>query len=371
MNRNKLAESLQKEIIDTVDDNDGRKRILFKWINRTWIFVAICMFIIDMIFQERLVALFLLGYLAFTAVAGYLFIHHPKYKNTSTSILMWLIVLESILLFIPGTIVGAADGFSPMWFVVMPVMYMYLLGQRKGAILCGILTLFFMFAFWTPAGRSLLAYDYSLSFYRRFPVLFLASSAIALLEAYFRNLTQARLVEIRDRNQYLSNHDGLTGAINRHGYYEFIGSHFEELSHNEVFAMLVEIDFFKKVNDTYGHHAGDIVLQGVTKVMKQEAGEEQNRDVLASKKHVAVCRWGGEEFIIIGAMRDAMDLAERIRKRVEATTFEAEGQQIHVTVSIGVALGHLHEQEDMERLIKQADVKVYESKQGGRNRVTV
>ncbi len=127
--------------------------------------------------------------------------------------------------------------------------------------------------------------------------------------------------------------------------------------------LIMDIDFFKKVNDTYGHLAGDLVLQQIGQLLKQMTRHE---DVVA--------RYGGEEFIVMLRGSDeeaAYQMAERIRKEVESFVFEFEEKAIPVTISLGLCTLEV-DAEDIttESMVKTADERLYASKQGGRNRVT-
>lgn len=129
--------------------------------------------------------------------------------------------------------------------------------------------------------------------------------------------------------------------------------------------LLLDIDFFKKINDRHGHQAGDEVLVAMVKLVSKELREV---DVLA--------RYGGEEFLIIAPhtnLLDATNVAERVRKCVEAHTFSLPNglggvSEIKVTVSIGVA-SSADGAADEERLVQVADKNLIQAKQDGRNRV--
>jgi two-component system cell cycle response regulator len=126
--------------------------------------------------------------------------------------------------------------------------------------------------------------------------------------------------------------------------------------------IMCDIDFFKKVNDTHGHMAGDFVLQQVAAILKDTVRSE---DVLA--------RYGGEEFIIILRQIDeegAYLLAERIRAKIAERAMEFEGTKIPVTMSLGVASLEDQSIENQDALIQHADEMLYVSKENGRNRTT-
>jgi diguanylate cyclase (GGDEF)-like protein len=126
--------------------------------------------------------------------------------------------------------------------------------------------------------------------------------------------------------------------------------------------LLCDIDFFKRVNDTYGHDVGDQVIKGFADVMRRV---KRDIDVVA--------RIGGEEFVFLCEEtndKGALQLAERIRTELEATRFLTEQGDIKVTSSVGVATFPAAGQ-DWEALFKCADEALYASKRGGRNRVTL
>ena len=122
---------------------------------------------------------------------------------------------------------------------------------------------------------------------------------------------------------------------------------------------ICDIDFFKKVNDTYGHNAGDAVLKHVADLFK-----------CSTRACDGIYRWGGEEFIAImpnTELEEAAMAAERMRSNVEASVCKFEDLEIKVTMSFGVS--QLSPVKSIEENIKVADEKLYEAKSTGRNRV--
>ncbi len=152
--------------------------------------------------------------------------------------------------------------------------------------------------------------------------------------------------------------DFLTGLKNRYAMNKALR---DELARAERYgeplsALFLDIDYFKKVNDRYGHDTGDEVLRGVAAVI---ASALRGSDIAS--------RWGGEEFLIIAPHSNAAEagaLAERIRRAIEAATM---GQAIRVTVSIGHT--SYRKGDDIDALVNRADKALYNAKEGGRNRV--
>jgi diguanylate cyclase (GGDEF)-like protein len=167
--------------------------------------------------------------------------------------------------------------------------------------------------------------------------------------------------QLRDRNADLdriSRTDVLTDLYNRrHLEEELVRHHVDARRHNDpLCVLLLDIDHFKHVNDTYGHPSGDVVL-----VMFADRLRAQLRggDIAG--------RWGGEEFLVLLPRTDlagAMVVAERIRHATEATPVVASGRDISVTVSGGCALGPGNSTEEM---VHAADSRLYAAKAAGRN----
>ncbi len=157
--------------------------------------------------------------------------------------------------------------------------------------------------------------------------------------------------------------DGLTKAFNKKYFLDRLETEIAYARRHAAHLSLVmfDVDHFKKVNDTYGHLAGDYVLAKLAKVALAAVRTE---DVFA--------RYGGEEFGVICRgvpLPSAGILAERLRANVEATLFEHDGQRMPITISVGVA-GHPEAPvETVAQLIEAADQALYEAKRGGRNRV--
>ncbi len=156
--------------------------------------------------------------------------------------------------------------------------------------------------------------------------------------------------------------DGLTQVYNKRYFLETLEREMGRAQRyrRDLSLIIFDIDHFKKINDTYGHLAGDHVLKHLALVIKSRIRRE---DILS--------RYGGEEFAIILPEIDsdnAVQFAEKIRKLIEKAVFKFEETEIPVTISIGVAT-YRGEHSDVNEFIKVADDKLYEAKMQGRNRV--
>ena len=163
--------------------------------------------------------------------------------------------------------------------------------------------------------------------------------------------------------EHISRTDALTGLDNRRHLEERLDEQFEHAKRlGEAFSVVMcDLDKFKSVNDTYGHQAGDRVLEQLAGILKREAREIDR-----------VGRYGGEEFVYIlpGAQLDsAVTFAERVRRAIEAHTFAFDSESIRRTGSFGVA-GWPHPRlADCDSLVRAADDALYVAKETGRNRV--
>ena len=174
-------------------------------------------------------------------------------------------------------------------------------------------------------------------------------------------LVRTRLYEQTER---LATTDGLTGLLNRRTFNAQLQSRLREAQRYKrpLSLLLLDIDHFKKVNDTHGHPAGDAVLRGVASVAQAQARESD-----------LVARYGGEEMALVlpeTDARGALAIAERIRAAVAAAQHPTEQGSLRVTLSVGVATWP-GSGDDPEALLESADKALYRAKQGGRNRVEV
>jgi diguanylate cyclase (GGDEF)-like protein/PAS domain S-box-containing protein len=168
--------------------------------------------------------------------------------------------------------------------------------------------------------------------------------------------------EIRLRNeelQVLAKRDPLTGVANRRAFFEWLERAFAvaQREGQNLCCLMVDIDHFKRVNDTHGHSAGDEVIRRIAEALTAEV-----------RSGDSVCRYGGEEFCVFlpGApIEAAAAVAERLRRRIESPGFA----RVPVTASFGVSSSRFGATKPTE-LISQADDALYASKQAGRNRVT-
>lgn len=187
------------------------------------------------------------------------------------------------------------------------------------------------------------------------------SDSIYQYQTSLEQKVKERTVELRNKNkelEILSITDKLTGTFNRIKLDQSIENALLRANEfNEPFGIIIiDIDHFKKVNDTFGHQVGDAVLISFASILKESV-----------RKTDIVGRWGGEEFIVIcfgATLSNTFALAQKLKEKIEKFKFDTVGQK---TASFGVA--SYQKKENIESIIKRADEALYKAKQEGRNRV--
>ncbi|SFV59535.1 diguanylate cyclase/phosphodiesterase (GGDEF & EAL domains) with PAS/PAC sensor(s) [hydrothermal vent metagenome] len=250
------------------------------------------------------------------------------------------------------------------WVMFVPIFLIPLHGYKKGT---AISILFYVIVF-------IIAYfgigewqngEWNFHSYIRF----VASSSILLYVIYINeyaiyqtNLLLYKKEENEKRYikklQEFAELDYLTKIYNRRKISKLLEIEFKRSKRYKVgFCLaIVDIDYFKKINDTYGHNTGDEVLVGFTNIIKSSIRET---DIFG--------RWGGEEFVIIfthSTMQESYSKCEKIRQKIQESNFEG----VHITCSIGIAC-YNDTIENTHELIAQADKALYKAKEMGRNMV--
>jgi two-component system, cell cycle response regulator len=172
---------------------------------------------------------------------------------------------------------------------------------------------------------------------------------------------QTQLIEARETLRIQASHDSLTGVWNRRAILERLGDELARAGREgtPVAVALADLDHFKRINDSYGHAAGDAVLC-----------EAVNRMRVSLRLYDAIGRYGGEEFLMVlpgCTTQDAVKLADRLRMSIGQETVEVTGRHIVVTSSLGVAASDTIPVLDAASLIRAADTALYRAKAGGRN----
>jgi len=173
--------------------------------------------------------------------------------------------------------------------------------------------------------------------------------------------TQEQLQETLEKLEHIASTDDLTGLLNRREMNSRILYEFKRLKRTEfvMSVLILDLDFFKTINDKHGHMCGDVVLQEVARVLQQEFRETDS-----------IARWGGEEFLVLmpaTSLKQALKVSQRVLQKLGAEPIAFEQVELIVTASGGVC--EIDKDSDIDVSIKHADDLLYKAKALGRNKV--
>ena len=339
---------MRKKLSVILTDDEKRKELQYISIFLLFFFVSAFMTILNIITHKGILTIATAVFSVLCLINFFLIRKGGKFGTVVASVLF---SVEMVLLFTFFLISGNPDGFSSLWIAMLPACGMLLFGRKRAAILSGVMFAILVFFFWIPTGRSLLQYEYNHTFMMRFPIFYLAFFLLSALLETIRSVTQKELDKLREKYKYYAAHDYLTNLLNRQGLEEWYST-FDALGEQAV--LMIDIDHFKNVNDSYGHDVGDLVLASVAREIQRMADTR-------------VCRWGGEEFVVWFSDSGKMCDPEKIRASIEKTEIHIPNSEkvLHVTVSVGIAKGT----EKLSTLVKDADEAMLQAKNKGRNRI--
>ncbi|ARU58745.1 signal transduction diguanylate cyclase [Oleiphilus messinensis] len=328
---------------------------VLQWLTYAGVFVLIAIGI-KSILSEHLRHGYILFVFALLMMLNLVILHRTGSGNTFLRIFIGIVAA----LFIYLVATGGESNTGPLWFYVFPPLIFYMLGLRQGLVVMTSCLLVIAVIFKFPELPFVIT-EYNPDFQLRF----LTSMTFVTVFSYILDFSRRRarndLIDLAERYDLASRTDELTRLSNRRDmrnrldteYYRFKrhGHHFS--------VVLMDIDHFKRINDGYGHDAGDEVLKDFAKLLKEHS---RHLDVIS--------RWGGEEFLILlpeTSLVQALALAERLRFAVESAEFSYQSMLIPVTMSAGVC--SISQFESIEGLLRQTDINLYEAKMKGRNRI--
>lgn len=272
-------------------------------------------------------------------------------------------IVLSTLMFTYVSVSAVENGSAILWLFAYPPIVFYISDARVGVGTCimgfmGIALLFF-----SPLSDQLLDLPYSTSF----RITMLVALGFEMITCYILDRSRRRsklsLLALAQEFEYAAKHDTLTGLANRREALAQLEAEYERyLRTSRPFSvLLVDIDLFKNVNDTYGHHVGDELIVLVAITLQEEA-----------RKMDTSARWGGEEYLILLPETDtggAVQIANRIREAIAEKTVMVGQTAAGCTASIGVAT--ITEGESIDKLLQRSDEALYRAKALGRDRVCV
>lgn len=267
-----------------------------------------------------------------------------------------ILLIQTMALFV-YLIAGTAGSISVLWICLLPVGGVLFFGMKKTIWLCASMILVLLFMFFSPAGESLTIHLYPLSVRIRIFIFFIAFSVVALFLEQNRISTVKELDDVRKKYQFLYSHDALTNALSRHAFNEIISSHIMDIKNFPIGFILIDIDFFKTMNDTMGHHKGDLLLQKTYTIIQEATSSD-------------IFRWGGDEFaVFLTGKTNVKEIAEKICTTFATSINKDPEFTSKTTVSIGAILINRKTSITTAALLSEADNCLYSAKELGRNQV--
>ncbi|MGQ7273593.1 GGDEF domain-containing protein [Marinobacter sp. V034] len=256
---------------------------------------------------------------------------------------------------------GGESNTGPLWLYVFPPLVFYLTSLRAGSLLLGLYLAFCLLVFMSP-DLPFVTGTYAPDFKLRFIVTLMFESIFCFVLEASRRRARNQLVKLANSHEQAARTDELTGLPNRRDMhlqlnnelarYQRSGRHFS--------AVLIDLDHFKRINDEFGHDAGDQALQEFADLLRGACRESDTAS-----------RWGGEEFLILlpdTSLLQALTLTERLRSEVEEHDFIYHSKRLPVTISAGVC--SITQSDSINGLLRLADKNLYDAKEAGRNRIS-
>lgn len=277
-----------------------------------------------------------------------------NYRIASNIILYSLFVLMVYLVYS-----GGKDNTGPLWIFMVAPVSLFFGGLKRGLLNIAMFVVIISVVMFFP-DNQLLEANYSFEFKTRLLLSFLTITFLSAFYEYSRHESFRFMREMSNKYEQLARLDHLTQLSNRRDAMDKLEYELHRVERNNcpISLLLCDVDFFKKVNDQYGHDAGDKTLVTLARLFEETV-----------RKQDIVARWGGEEFLFILPQTNsdqAQVVANKIRNKVKSISMEHDGCIFDITVSMGI--GELtRENADISQSINIADQNLYLAKNNGRD----
>ena len=336
--------------MNTILDNKSVKKFTYL-INTVILFIVLGMLAFFWFSHMPFLVLFTIPTIMVYLI-GYLLIRLNKLYAYVWMVYSWI----TLYMFVTTIFLGYNYGFHLYSLSMIPIIYYtnylgYKLNMKTAnvGLVCGLIILAYLGCTFYVATKGPV-YEST----EAVSAFFWISNSLIVFSflIFYTRMLIRNIIASEEKLREMSYVDRLTGLYNRHYMMDQL-ERITDTSKTHTVAM-IDIDDFKKINDVYGHNAGDYVLKKLSDVMT------------AACPDVVISRWGGEEFLLlIGSRENVPELMERLRKTVEAEAFTFEGSRIRVTITVGVA--EKKGSPDIDKWIQEADNKLYIGKKGGKN----
>lgn len=326
-------------------------------LRRIAVFAACCDFVYLLVFFALGLPVMALVNLISAAMYGAAYVLLGQRRNRPAVLLMWLEVLVHASAC--TVLLGWDSGTHYFLLVFLPAVAVSRSPKQALTAMAFVLAVYLAL----DAATLVVPVAYALTPGELMALRWLSIAIVFVMFGYTARFYTQRVQEAEGQLYDLATTDSLTGLWNRRQFLQLTHAEIDRARrHGTSLALvLADIDHFKLINDQHGHDAGDRVIRHVASLLRQQA---RGGDLIG--------RWGGEEFVMLLPMTGgdgALELSERIRRRVERTPCEHGGNTMPVTLSLGVCEmlpGH-----SLDHAFKNADAALYAAKNAGRNRVCV
>lgn len=314
-------------------------------------------FAAEALFRGNIYSALVLFILTVLVISNIIIVHYSGNDSYYFNFSVWLMLAMCVYLLSTGGVQNTGI----LWCYIFPLLSLYLQGIEKGGLSLFLLLVFACSLFFIP-NNPFAFVEYSSTFKIHFLASMLAVTVLSYFYEYTTQKSYEKLLLVSRELEKITLSDFLTGLANRRKVLQSIEDEKNryERQAQPFSIILCDIDHFKKVNDTYGHDCGDMVLKAIAEVFT------------ASLRKVDIAaRWGGEEFLVLLPMVNRQGsgvAAERLRRAVEKLEIAYENKVIRVTMSFGIATWE-SPVNTIDDYIKQADENLYRAKEQGRNRV--
>ena len=294
------------------------------------------------------------------------FIRKPVKRKALVSNITIFIQFFSALTIVLLT--GGIESSALIWFPFLPAIMVFMNGI-KNAIIWLVLSLFLFLYLYLGQSLNLdtVIIGYSSTTDRFLDIVMMAFTALFIISGIdiSRKRTFKKLEDIQSELKILATTDPLTGLFNRRCFEDRAEAEIKRsIRYNKSLTVIMaDLDYFKQINDTFGHKAGDYVLKEISKIIRKSL-----RDI------DLIGRYGGEEFIMLFPELDqttSLIVAERLREEIENTVISVKEKTVKITISIGITELSGGDKYSLDTLTHRADEALYKSKENGRNIITI
>lgn len=287
-------------------------------------------------------------FIAFLYSMNHVYLRYTHNHSVSGNFVIYPLYILMVYLIYTGGVHGTGH----VWIYCIPAVALFLHGMKRGLMELGAFTLVIAFVMFFMDDHFTNSINHS-TLKSRILFSFLVVVFLSAIYEYSMSRFNQELKETSAKLKLVANTDALTELLNRRGMMQRL----EDTTYNRYHILLADVDFFKRINDEYGHDAGDYALAELGKIIQK----------MLPKKGLA-SRWGGEEFLVAVCdctELDAYHFAESIRQQVEEYEFAYFDQKFRTTFSFGVAT--MNEFTSLRETITLADNRLYSAKRAGRN----